>query len=163
MVSEDYKTTLGIIALALIIIPNLISKYKDIQSYGCTIPLLGIMLLLFTIFYIKDIIIIRNNKIVVHNNTIFSSVKFTYHNGRTGEIILTDDKVLINDSDHNLTLESINYGHIYDGVNNEVTKSINIPPSSFSAIKTIDYYFNEPPESIYQKASDSKVKYWLHY
>ena len=157
MFSEDYRSTIGFIGLAFILIPLSISKFKDIKSYGCTIPLIGVLLICIPIFFLKNIIIVKNNKIIENKNTFFSSFNFKYHNGKVEEIII-DDEVLINDSDDNLTVETVIYGN-----ENGENANIDISPKSYSEIKGVDYYFEEPPQTIRQKSTDSKVKYWLHY
>lgn len=159
MISSRIPDTLVMIGLTLIFGPILLSKFLDLKKWGCLLPILGILFVGFRFKFINDIIVVKQGKKTENMYSFYNEFDYKFHDGIVSKIN-TSGNVLINDSGEYLYIESVKYGNFEE--NFEENKIINLPIHSFVQNITIDYYFEEPPQSIYQKSTESKIKYWLH-
>ena len=128
--------------------------------------LLAGFLLLMSLFFIISVFIF-DEVIVINDETDFARHKFFSKMGnfnftfKNGELLSTpvENNLIVNNTPDQLVVEQVEYGNI----GNSSSYKIKIPPfSSLNLEKSINFLFEEPPQTISVRSSESKVRYWLH-
>lgn len=119
------------------------------------------LLLLGLRFWMKKIVVLKENNIQETLLTYSSNFEYKFQDG-TISMVPVGGNTLINDSKDKLTVEKVEYSSYasFSGDDNIVAT---INPFSFSELEnSISYYYEEPPKTIRVKGGGSTTRYWLH-
>lgn len=113
----------------------------------------------------KSITIIKTKNKTVYKHSLFNNIEFHFNNGTSSNIKL-EDYTLINDTPDSLVIESVLYGNENTTYANGDSAYIFVLPFSIVNLKqSVDFYFNEPPEKVFERRSfwmHGSTYYWLH-
>ncbi|MEY2703129.1 MAG: hypothetical protein RLY43_1767 [Bacteroidota bacterium] len=117
---------------------------------------------IYTGSQVNNIIILKNNRVYQEYTTFFSNYTYSFQNGSTKNIAITDN-MIINDSDYSVIVEKAFYSPNGGTTNQNPFVASIYPYTTNNSLPKIDYIFNDPPQKISEKGGGEKTIYWLHY
>lgn len=152
MISSDTGLYILIAGFACLLIWRVFNGKISIISLILGITLLGIR------YSMKNVTVLKEGEKKEEFFTLNTTIDYIFSNGNKASIDIGDNTI-INNTEYDLTVEKVFYGHS----RNLNPYSTTIGSYSYKDLEhSINYFYSQPPRLIHVKGSGSRTRYWLH-